>query len=74
MYDLALKKAYKTAFDFIMPTHTVTKNIPPRELTHILAAAPLANRIGTFAAKLAQLPLLQDLKSSLKLLCVPETE
>jgi hypothetical protein len=23
-----LKKAYKTAFDFIMPTQTVTKNIP----------------------------------------------
>jgi hypothetical protein len=29
MYDVALKKAYKTAFDFIMPTLGVTKNIPP---------------------------------------------
>jgi hypothetical protein len=30
MYDAALKKAYKTAFDFIMPTPCVTKNIPPQ--------------------------------------------
>jgi hypothetical protein len=30
MYGVTLKKAYKTAFDFIMPTQTVTKNIPPR--------------------------------------------
>jgi len=29
MYGVTLKKAYKTAFDFIMPTQTVTKNIPP---------------------------------------------
>jgi len=28
MYGVTLKKAYKTAFDFIMPTLGVTKNIP----------------------------------------------
>jgi len=33
MYDVALKKAYKTAFDFIMPTLTVTKNIPSQRLS-----------------------------------------
>jgi hypothetical protein len=31
MYGVALKKAYKTAFDFIMPTQSVTKNIPALE-------------------------------------------
>jgi hypothetical protein len=30
MYGVTLKKAYKTAFDFIMPTQIVTKNIPTR--------------------------------------------
>jgi len=28
MYGVTLKKAYKTAFDFIMPTQIVTKNKP----------------------------------------------
>jgi len=28
MYGVTLKKAYKTAFDFIMPTPTMTKNKP----------------------------------------------
>ena len=47
-----LKKAYKTAFDFIMPTHTVTKNKPAlnlagiRELRHEPSISPFARYTG----------------------------
>jgi hypothetical protein len=39
MYDVALKKAYKTAFDFIMPHPAVTKNKPGHNLRHTRIAA-----------------------------------